>query len=107
MADRNESHVLPPGIEEDGHNQLERASGCFDEEEDGMNEQIETVNDYFVSEAGGRYVIGNPKRGPMTEEEAIRLAAWLVNMAGDLERFKKIYWEIRKAYLTGYYGGER
>ena len=54
-------------------------------------------NMHLVASTGGRFVtILNPPRDVLTDEEALRFAAWLVLVAGrgDRSRFDEIYTEI-------------
>jgi hypothetical protein len=54
--------------------------------------EIDTLNKFLVSfgPAGG-IIIQKPPRGPMSPENALLLAAWLVAVAGDEKRFKEIF----------------
>jgi len=62
-----------------------------------MSDEIDVSNDHFVGVLGSRVVIALPPMGPMDQDEALRLAAWLVALADPLgERFE----EIRNAVLS-------
>ena len=52
---------------------------------------VDTTNIYIVSSvAGGRILIANPPRSPMDKNTALGLAAWLVAMVGDDERWDEV-----------------
>jgi hypothetical protein len=54
---------------------------------------IDTINDHLVCINGfGDVLTLNPALGPMTRDEALRLAAWLVAVADpNGQRFDQIY----------------
>lgn len=56
---------------------------------------VNTANDLFVERRGdgGISILG--LRVEMSEEQALRLAAWLVAIVGDDEQFAKILQQIR------------
>lgn len=58
-----------------------------------MSEPIDTTNDCFVGVTAGGVAILNQPLGAMSKETAIRLAAWLVVLAGDYdgERFREVF----------------
>lgn len=58
-----------------------------------VDEPIDTMNDHMVGVTGGGVVIMLPPITAMPKEEAIRLAAWLVVLAGDYDakRFGEIF----------------
>ena len=45
-----------------------------------MSEEIDTFNKFMVAGNAGGTIIMNPPRTPMTKQEALLLAAWLVAM---------------------------
>ena len=51
---------------------------------------IDTANKYGVSSRGNTIGLLFPPRGEMSKDEALTLAAWLVALACDEERFKEI-----------------
>lgn len=53
-------------------------------------EQIETVNDHLVGVQGDKVVMVLPPIAPMSHEEALRLAAWIVAITDDYDRFEAI-----------------
>jgi hypothetical protein len=72
-------------------------------EEDEMSEAVETLNKFMVSASwshsglpldGDRgplqVAVVNPPRGPISKEDALNLAAYLVAMVGDEERFQEV-----------------
>jgi hypothetical protein len=62
-----------------------------------MSEPIETMNDHLVGSNGAGVVVTLPPMGPMSNEEALRLAAWLVICAQDYDakRFGEIFEAVR------------
>ncbi len=52
--------------------------------------EVNTANQFLVAKQGDRYVIMVPTAAPMTEEEVLGLAAYLVSITGNDERFKVI-----------------
>lgn len=40
--------------------------------------------------------IGSPPLGALSDEEAMNLAAWLVKLTGQKQRFARIYYQIEK-----------
>ena len=46
-----------------------------------MPETIDTTNTFLVSLTGERVHILNPPRGPMSQQDALALAAWLVALS--------------------------
>ena len=55
-----------------------------------MAEEIDTTNMHMVGGQAGKVVIRIPARGPMTHDQALTLAAWLVSIVGDDERWEEI-----------------
>ncbi|CAN1724402.1 conserved protein of unknown function [Hyphomicrobium sp. 1Nfss2.1] len=56
-----------------------------------MSEEIDVMNKFGVSVGGGGIALLVPPRTPMTKDEALVLAAWLVALADPLgERFEKV-----------------
>jgi argininosuccinate lyase len=54
-------------------------------------EEIETINDHLVSTNGDTITILMPPMGPITKEQALRLAAWLAAMADPMgDRFEAV-----------------
>ena len=60
-----------------------------------MAEAIETVNDHLVGIQGGNVVMVLPPTAPMPHEEALRMAAWIVAIADDDDRFGAILAAVR------------
>lgn len=58
-----------------------------------MAENIDTTNRYFVgAHTGGRVMITLPPLAPMSPDEALTLAAWLVAVADPIgDRFEEIF----------------
>jgi hypothetical protein len=55
-----------------------------------MNE-IDTMNKFLVSVRGDHIVVLNPPRMPITNADALNLAAWLVVLVGaDREEFESV-----------------
>jgi hypothetical protein len=52
--------------------------------------KIDTTNKHLVSSQGERIVIMLPPRGPIEKDDALTLAAWIVAIVGDEERFREI-----------------
>jgi hypothetical protein len=44
-------------------------------------DEINTANKFFVASQGDKLIIMNPPRGPMSDDDALLLAAYLVSMA--------------------------
>lgn len=44
--------------------------------------EIDTTNEYLVGAQGDRVVVVMPPRGPMTKEQALRLAVYLRVLSG-------------------------
>jgi len=62
-----------------------------------MNEEtkdLEVFNKFCITFGNRRINILNPPFGPMSEDDALILAAWLVAVAGDKERFEEIYKKV-------------
>ena len=59
-----------------------------------MSDTIETINDCGVASQGENIVLLMPRR-TMDKETALRLAARILAVAGDDERFQKIYDAVR------------
>jgi hypothetical protein len=53
-------------------------------------EPINTVNVFVVCAMGTGIVIQNPPRTIITADEALNLAAWLVALVADRERFDNV-----------------
>ncbi len=52
--------------------------------------EINTANQFLVARQGDKYVIMVPTAAPMTEGEVLGLAAYLVAITGNDERFQEI-----------------
>lgn len=60
-------------------------------------EPVNTVNEFLVGIRGGDIIIGLPPLRPITKDEALRLAAWLVAVADPTgDDFDK----VRRAVLS-------
>ncbi len=55
-----------------------------------MAEEIDALNKFMVGGQAGKVVMMMPPRGPMTHDEALTLAAWLVSIVGDDDRWEEI-----------------
>jgi hypothetical protein len=51
---------------------------------------VELMNKHLVTAHQGKVLVGLPPRAPMTSDEAIELAAWLVAMAGIVDAGKNV-----------------
>ena len=47
--------------------------------------ESETFNKFMVGLSGAGIVLLNPPRGPISNDEAIVLASWLLALAGDFD----------------------
>jgi hypothetical protein len=56
------------------------ARTSFDWKGGNMTDEIDTFNKFIVAGNAGGTIIMNPPRTPMTKQEALTLAAWLVAM---------------------------
>jgi len=56
-----------------------------------MSDEIETYNKFVVVSSSNGVVIMNLPRGPISEEDALNLAAYLVAMTGGMEAFTPVY----------------
>lgn len=67
--------------------------------DDDEDEPIDTRNDHLVGRNAAGVTITLPPARAMPDEEAIRLAAWLVMMAGDFDaqRFDLIFKAVRNS----------
>ncbi len=57
----------------------------------GTEESIDTSNDSFVSLQGDKIVFIMPPLKPMPHAKALRLAAWIVAIVGDKQRFDEVF----------------
>jgi hypothetical protein len=55
-----------------------------------MDAEIDTFNKHMVGVQGGNIVVLMPPHGPMTKQEAMVFAAWLVTLADHDEQFPKV-----------------
>ena len=46
-----------------------------------MTTEIDTANKFLVAHQGEKLIIMNPPRGPISDDDALLLAAYLVSMA--------------------------
>lgn len=54
------------------------------------------MNEFMVSVAGDKIAILAPPRGPITKEQALRLAAWIVALADpSMKRFEMLLDEVQ------------
>lgn len=59
---------------------------------------VDTLNRYMVAVGGdGKVQIMNPPRAPMTKEEALALAAWLVALADTNDDFRQYLAAVQSA----------
>jgi len=59
-----------------------------------MAEPIDTANDSIVGVQGENIIVMNLKN-PMTKEKALRLAAWLIVLADDEDKFEELLEAVR------------
>lgn len=53
-----------------------------------MADELDTSNRFRVGVSGAHIVMLRPPRGSITKEDAINLAAWLVALADDGDKFR-------------------
>lgn len=58
---------------------------------------METINDFLVVLVGDGVAMLNPPRGEFTQEQAVRLAAWLVALADHKNEFPAVLQAINNA----------
>lgn len=46
---------------------------------------MDTFNKFAVGSNGSKVVVTNPPRGPISNEDAINLATWLLIVVGDVD----------------------
>lgn len=59
--------------------------------------EVNTANKFMVGAQGDGFRIMAPPAGVMTEEETLSLAAWLVAITGNEERFREILTAVHNA----------
>lgn len=62
-----------------------------------MADEIDTSNVFMVGVSGGRIILLKPPRGSFSNEDALNLAAWLVALADDGDKFPAILDAVQNA----------
>lgn len=62
---------------------------------DIAGEPVETINDHLVGIRGDNVVMVLPPIAPMPRDEALRMAAWIVAIVDDDDRFAAILAAVR------------
>ncbi len=55
-----------------------------------MADELDTGNKYMVGVSGAQIVMLRPPRGTITKSDALNLAAWLVALSDDNDKFPAI-----------------
>jgi hypothetical protein len=58
-----------------------------------MDAEIDTFNKHMVGVQGGNIVVLMPPHGPMTKQEAMVFAAWLVTLADTTSNSRR-FWPL-------------